>query len=244
MKYIIVIPARIESQRLPRKPLIKIKGKPMLIRTYEQCVKAVSPNKIYVCTDSDEIVGLCNEHNIQVLKTSQNCLTGTDRVAEFSETIKADLYINVQGDEPVINPMDIKKILSEAKKGKYEVYNGYTPIKHELDFFSKSTPKVVFNTKNELMYMSRAPIPHSKLGDFNESYRQVCIYSFTKNALDNFKRKNSKERFENFEDIEILRFLEIGTKVKMVELSDLSMSVDDPEDIEKIINYLENNQLD
>jgi 3-deoxy-manno-octulosonate cytidylyltransferase (CMP-KDO synthetase) len=116
MKYIVVIPARYQSKRLPGKPLVRIGGLPMIVRTYNQCLKIVSKNKIIVATDSYKIRKVCDEYKIKSLITSNKCLTGTDRVAEVAKKIKAKFYINVQGDEPFFNPIDLKKLIKFAKK--------------------------------------------------------------------------------------------------------------------------------
>ena len=116
MKYIIVIPARYKSKRLPGKPLADIGGLPMIIRTYNQCLKVVSKNKIIVATDSNKIKKVCDQYKIKSIITSNKCLTGTDRVAEVAKKIKCNFYINVQGDEPFFNPNDLKILIKEAKK--------------------------------------------------------------------------------------------------------------------------------
>ena len=103
MKYILVIPARYQSSRFPGKPLIDIDGKSMIKRVYEQCVKAVDPSLIYVATEDQRIKEHCEKNSIQCLITSNNCLTGTDRVGEVAKMIEADYYINIQGDEPLVH---------------------------------------------------------------------------------------------------------------------------------------------
>ena len=129
MKYIIVIPARYKSKRLPGKPLSNIGGLPMIVRTYNQCSKVVSKRKILVATDSNKIKKVCDEYKIKSIITSNKCLTGTDRVAEVAKKIKCSFYINVQGDEPFFNPNDLKMLIKEAEKRPNEVINGYTEIK-------------------------------------------------------------------------------------------------------------------
>ncbi len=116
MKYVIVIPARYESTRLPGKPLLDINGKTLIQRTYEQCIKAVPRELVYVATDNNQIFSHCTDLGIQVRMTSANCLTGTDRVSDFAEQVDADVYINVQGDEPLMNPTDIETIIHAAMK--------------------------------------------------------------------------------------------------------------------------------
>ena len=147
-EFILVIPARFNSKRLPGKPLVDICGLPMIIRTYLQCRKSVDKSKIIIATDDKRIEKVCKNFNIKSMLTSKSCLTGNDRIAEVSKKIKAQFYINVQGDEPICNPADIKKIIKYAKKKPDSIINGYTEIKDKEMFYSKNVPKVVFD-KNE-----------------------------------------------------------------------------------------------
>src|SRR5258707_331169 len=124
MDYIVVIPARYKSTRFPGKPLIDLAGKSMLQRTYEQCTKAVDASLVYVATEDEKIVHHCRQFGMNVLLTTDNCLTGTDRIAEVAQQIKADYYINVQGDEPLCSPDDIKAIIKSFKNYPGEILNG------------------------------------------------------------------------------------------------------------------------
>ena len=243
MKYIVVIPARYKSKRLPGKPLANIGGLPMIVRTYNQCAKVVSKDKIVVATDNLKIKNVCNEYNIKSIITSNKCLTGTDRVAEVAKKIKCNFYVNVQGDEPFFNPNDLKMLIKQAEKKPKEVINGYTEIKDRKLFFSSSIPKVVFDKKGYLLYMSRGPIPSNKALEFKKSWRQVCAYSFPRKALFDFANSKNKTPIESLEDIEILRFLEKGYKVKMIKMSNKSLAVDNNEDLEKAKIYLKYKKL-
>ena len=241
MKFVLIIPARYKSSRLPGKPLTLLKGKSMIRRVYEQCLKAVPKNSIYVATEDERIADHCKQNNIQFIMTSDDCLTGTDRLCEVSKLVEADYYINIQGDEPLFNPIDIQNLIQELSRQKnlYDVYCGYCSIDTEDTFFSFNMPKVIFNKRKELIYMSRAPIPSNKNNKFKKGYRQVCGYAFSKKSLEIFDIK-SKTYFESIEDIELLRFLELGVKVKMVEMSKKSIPVDVKEDIEKVLIALDN----
>lgn len=233
MNFVVIIPARYQSSRLPGKPLIQLCGVPMVVRTYKQCLKAVPAEKIYVATDDGRIADVCKQNDIQILKTSSNCLTGTDRVAEAASQVGADVYINVQGDEPVFNPADLTALVHYARHHPNEVLNGYCPITDEVQFRSSSIPKVVFRPDGRLLYMSRAAIPTNKSHDFNKAYRQVCVYAFPSAALQAFTATTSKTPLEDIEDIEILRFLELGWEVRMVSMSTESIAVDTQEDVAK-----------
>ena len=243
MKYIVVIPARYKSKRLPGKPLANIGGLPMIVRTYNQCAKVINKDKIVVATDNLKIKNVCDEYNIKSIITSNNCLTGTDRVAEVAKKIKCNFYINVQGDEPFFNPNDLKILIKEAEKKPNEVINGYTEIKNKKLFFNSSIPKVVFDKNGYLLYMSRGPIPSNKALEFRKAWRQVCAYSFPRKALIDFTKTKNKTPIELLEDIEILRFLENGYKVKMIKMSNKSLAVDNNEDLEKAKIYLKYKKL-
>ena len=243
MKYIVVIPARYKSKRLPGKPLANIGGLPMIVRTYNQCAKVVSKDKIVVATDNLKIKNVCDEYNIKSIITSNKCLTGTDRVAEVAKKIKCSFYINVQGDEPFFNPNDLRMLIKQAEKKPKEVINGYTEIKDRKLFFSSSIPKVVFDKKEYLLYMSRGPIPSNKALEFKQAWRQVCAYSFPRKALFDFANTKNKTPIESLEDVEILRFLERGYKVKMIKMSNKSLAVDNNEDLEKAKIYLKYKKL-
>lgn len=238
--FVVVIPARYESTRLPGKPLINIHGKSLLLRTYERCLKAVNREKIYVATDDKRIYKHCLKNNIQVEMTSSKCITGTDRIAEFAKKIKSKIYINVQGDEPLMNPEDIVKVIESSRLHPDEVINGYASIKHNEEYLSLTIPKVVFRPDGRLLYMSRNPIPGNKTGKFVKSWRQICVYAFPYDALMNFAKKNKKTLLEQEEDIEILRFLELGYDVRMIKLSGDSIAVDTPEDVKKVNDKLKN----
>ncbi len=240
--YNVIIPARYQSSRLPGKPLINICGLPMIVRTYQQCIKACPKEKVFVATDDDRIRQTCEDYGTQVIMTSPHCLTGTDRVAECAESLGADVFLNVQGDEPVFNPEDLKLLVHSIDQFPNEVINGYCAIKDEEQFRSGNIPKVVFRPDGRLLYMSRAGIPSTKGHEFVKSWRQVCAYAFPKKALKDFSQVTHKTELEKMEDIEILRFLELGWEVRMVEMSDTSIAVDIPDDVLKAEKaYAENN---
>ena len=240
MRYYLIIPARYNSKRFPGKPLADICGTPMIIRTYNQCKKVVPESKILIATDDLRIKKVCEKKHINVIMTSKKCLTGTDRIAEVAKKFKADFYLNVQGDEPLCNPADIKKLLKAAKKNPKTIINGYTEIKDKKLFYSGHIPKVVFRQDGRLLYQSRAPIPTTKEKKFIKSWRQVCIYSLPYKSLIVFKSVNKKTPLESLEDCELLRFLELGYDVKMIKMSDKSISVDTKKNLAEVIKKINN----
>jgi len=232
--YFAVIPARYKSTRLPGKPLLDICGIPMIVRTFNQCKKVIPSSKIIVATDDKRIFEVCLKAGIQAMITSKKCLTGTDRVAEVAKKLKADFYLNIQGDEPICNPSDIKKLLIEALKHPKEIINGYTAIRNKKLFNSGHIPKLVFRKDGRLLYQSRAPIPTTKNKKFVKSWRQVCIYSLPHKSLMDFYLTKKKTPLESIEDCELLRFLELGYEVKMIKMSDRSISVDTKESLQDV----------
>jgi len=232
--FLLVIPARYQSKRLPGKPLLDIDGLPMIIRTFNQCNRAVHKSKIIVATDDQRIQKLCEKEDIKTIMTSKKCLTGTDRIAEVSKKIKKDFYINVQGDEPICNPNDIRKIIKYAKKLPKTIINGFTEIKDKRSFYSPNIPKIVFGNDRNLLYMSRAPIPSNKSNKFIKAWKQVCIYSFPYDTLKAYTSVKKKTPLEAIEDLESNRFIELGYKIKMLKMSNVSIAVDTREDLFRV----------
>ena len=244
LDFVVVIPARLKSYRLPNKPLVKILGKEMILRTIDRCKLSVDEKLIYVATDSLKLKNFLNKNNFfNVVLTSVKNKTGTDRIFDFSKTIKAKRYINVQGDEPIVNPTDIKKIIDISKKNIENIYNGYAKVINNKSSISKNIPKLVLDQNNNLVYMSRSEIPSSFRKKNKYFLKQICIYSFPRKILQKVFRYNKKTYLESFEDIEILRFLELGFKVKMIKMSNKSLAVDNNEDLEKAKIYLKFKKL-
>lgn len=239
MKVIVVIPARFESSRFPGKPLAKIHGKELILRVIEKCEKVVNKKNIYVATDSLKIKNFILKNNYNCCMTGKKNLTGTDRVAEIAKKIKSDIYINVQGDEPLVSPNSIKKIINSKIKNFNKVICGYTKIKNFENKQNPNIPKVVFNSNEELLYISRSAIPGSKEKFSSHTYfKQVCIYAYNKDELTTFKNCKKKSYLEDIEDIELLRFFELGKKIKMEKTVASSVAVDVPSDIKLVERIL------
>jgi 3-deoxy-manno-octulosonate cytidylyltransferase (CMP-KDO synthetase) len=234
LRSIIVIPARYNSSRLMGKPLVDLCGKSMIERTYERCAMGFPRDSIFVATDDLRIESHCLGLGMNTLMTSPDCLTGTDRVAEVAGLIQADLYINVQGDEPLFNPSDIQVMVEAAERYPGEVLNGFTEIDTEAQFRSPTIPKVVMRPDGRLLYMSRGSVPTTKKFGYEKAWRQVCIYAFPWAALRDFSNAPAKTPLEAIEDIEILRFLELGYEVRMIHMSANSVAVDTAEDLDRV----------
>jgi 3-deoxy-manno-octulosonate cytidylyltransferase (CMP-KDO synthetase) len=165
--------------------------------------------------------------------TSTSALTGTDRLAEAAEQIEADIFINVQGDEPLVNPADILNIGHAKANSMDVVVNGYSLVSDQENPENVNIPKVITNERDELVYMSRVALPGYKdPKNAPERYKkQVCIYAFTGEELNAFRQFGRKSELERCEDIEILRFLELGKRILMIETQPGSLAVDVPEDV-------------
>ena len=243
---LIVIPARFKSTRLPGKPLRKVGGETMIKKVHRKCV--ITGLDTVVATDDRKIAQECRDNGMEFVMTSPDCLTGTDRVAD-AVSIKTKQYagyINVQGDEPFVNPDDILKIAKEMTPRAFdrktdEVFCGMCRITEKEQYYSPHVPKIVFNQDKPdhsglLRYISRAPIPAMKEGyDWPEgnAWKQVCIYGFKSWHLKEFAKQKEKTTLEFIEDIEILRFLEMGIAVRMIMIEGSPMSVDTEEDLQK-----------
>ena len=241
-KIAIIIPARYDSSRFPGKPLAKILDKELIVWVAELCEKAISKSNVYIATDNDLIEEKVKLHGFKVIRTKADHLTGTDRVYEACNHINADIIINVQGDEPLIDPKDIKKIIKSKIQNPNYIIKGYSIIKNIDDLKNKNVPKILFNEKKIFIYESRNMIPGSKNNKSNNIYyKGVCIYAFNKAELKNFYDFGRKSSLEEKEDIEILRFLEIGKKIKLVETNSNSIAVDTPSDIIKVEREIKKN---
>ena len=233
MRSVVVIPARYASSRFPGKPLVPLLEKPMIIWVAELSALAVGSQNVYVATENESIFELVTAAGFNAIMTSDSALTGTNRLAEAAATIDADIFINVQGDEPLADPLDITKIIGQKKAHPDYIINGFSWISDKEDPHSVNIPKVITTEANKLVYMSRNALPGYKdLKNAPVRYKkQVCIYAFTRNELLEFKNFGRKSELENAEDIEILRFLDIGKQVLMVETAPGSLAVDVPEDV-------------
>lgn len=166
----------------------------------------------------------------------KKCFTGTDRVAEIAKIFKAEYYINVQGDEPIFNPRDILKLLKKISIKHKDVLLGYTELKQKNLINNKNIPKVFFDEYFNLIFASRNPIFNKKKNQ--KHFRQVLVYSFPREKLKRFAKVSKRTFFENKEDIEILRFLELGINVKLIKMSNTSKSVDVKSDIKLVLNKI------
>lgn len=234
MKIVGVIPARYASSRFPGKPLVDIYGKPMIWWVYQQTKKVEELDEIYVATDDERIASTCEQYNIKYIMTSTSHRNHMERLYEVSEKIQADLYVCVCGDEPLILPETIKKLIpEEINENKIFARSIKREFKNPAEVVDINTIKLVTNDENISIYMSRSPIPYpNKTLDF--SYMEkVGVESYNKKALDFFYKKEPGI-LEKIEDIVLLRFVENNIPVEYLLDNNYTLSVDTPKDLEVV----------
>ncbi|MBY0124247.1 3-deoxy-manno-octulosonate cytidylyltransferase [Bacillus sp. S/N-304-OC-R1] len=234
MKIIGVIPARYNSSRFPGKPLADIWGKPMIWWVHHKLNMVQELDEVFVATDDIRIEQVCKELGINTVMTSKSHKTHLDRLYEVSTKINADFYINVNGDEPLIQVDAIKKIIPQnIDPNSLFVSNLMTELKNPLEAVDYSKIKIATDVYGYGLYMARSPIPYPK-GTYNFSYKKfVGVQCFTKSALE-FCFKATRGPLEAAEDIDEFRFLENGQKIKFIDADVKTLSVDTPKDLEAV----------
>lgn len=240
MKIIGVIPARYKSSRFEGKPLADIHGKPMIWWVYQQAIKVKEFEAVYVATEDERIKIACENLGVNVIMTSEEHKTGTDRIGEVARKINADLYVNIQGDEPMIEPETIIEAIKPFYDNKeLQVSNLMTVIKDPVDVVNFTVPKVITNKDGIGIYLTRSAAPYPKGSIDYSYYKQVCVYGFTPEALE-FYCNSPRGKVESIEDIEILRFIESGYKVQFIEVDSDTVAVDTPNDLVKVQEIMKN----
>lgn len=239
MKIIGVIPARYKSSRFPGKPLSDIHGKPMVWWVYQAARKMPRFNEVYVATDDTRIYEACEKLSMKVIMTSENHPTGTDRMGEVAQKIEADLYVDIQGDEPLLEPSTIEQAVLPFTKGAVDfcATNLMTEIKELTELTNVNIPKVVTNKDGDAVFLSRCPIPYPKASSDIRYFKQVCVYVFTSEALKKFCSLK-RGSLELAEDIELLRLIENNMKLRMVEIKQEPIAVDTPGDLDRVREIL------
>jgi len=229
MKVLGLIPSRMGSTRLPEKALLPISGLPLVIHTYRRAKLSKLLDKVMICTDSKKILSSAKKYKSSAIMTSSHHLNGTERIAEgyLRQKTPFDLIVDIQGDEPLISPYHIDQVIKFHKKN-MDADIVLPTLKIKLPD-NPNIIKVVSNKKKEVLYLSRSKIPFEFKSKSNFYFKHLSIISFTPQAL--LKFANSKQTFlEKIEDIELLRALEIGLKIKTLNLEGDSFSVDVLED--------------
>jgi 3-deoxy-manno-octulosonate cytidylyltransferase (CMP-KDO synthetase) len=238
MKVIAVIPARLASTRLPRKMLREIAGVPLLARVYRGVQRCESIAEVIVATDSDEILRFCEQQGFVGRMTSEAHRSGTERVHEISTAIPADVYLNVQGDEPLTRPEHIDSLIVVMQRAGVEVGTLKTPCAG-VDINNPSAVKVVTDDSGKALYFSRATIPYDRDGSNPCYYKHLGFYGYRKEALDRFVRW-PESLLERSERLEQLRFLENGVPIYVAETPFDTVGVDTEEDLRRVEGILRN----
>ena len=243
MKIAAIIPARYESTRFRGKPLAPICGRPMIQWVYEAARQSDIIDQVFVATDNDAIRSVAEAFGARVCMTAAAHATGTDRVAEAAETIDANIVINLQGDEPLITPEAIRQAVTPLLEDSSLVLGTLkTRITDESDLVNPNVVKVVTDTKDFALYFSRAPIPFIKNPKSAAVYRHIGLYVFRKDFLRTFTLL-ARTMLEQSENLEQLRALEHGYRIKVPTTSYQPVGVDTPEDLVRIENMLKNKKL-
>ncbi len=232
MKAIGLIPTRLNSTRLPQKALLPINDIPLIIHTYRRAKLAKRLNDVFICCDDIKIKKVAERYGAKVIMTSKNHANGTERINEAYNKLKNkyDFVVDIQGDEPLISPYHIDQIVSFHKQN--SSIDIILPTLEIKPTNNTNIVKVLLNNKNEVLYLSRANLPFSYKKNLKKSLKHLSIISFLPKSLQKFC-STKKTYLESIEDIELLRALEIGLKLKSLKLKGDSFSVDVYDDYKK-----------
>ena len=244
MKKVIIIPARLDSSRLPKKVLLDLKGKTVIQRVYEQCLKVKNVDGVYIATDSIEIKEVCETFTNQVVITKSTHQSGTDRIGEAVSAIACDIVINVQGDEPFIEPSLIEALVNSFSNSEISMSSAMSKINNVKDLHNPNVVKVVTDLHNNALFFSRSLLPFprdvkeistsNKVLEKGQFYRHIGIYGYRKDFL--LKFVNMEQSYlEKVEKLEQLRALENGFKIKMIEADSSLLGIDTQEDYEEAL---------
>ncbi len=243
MKIIGIIPARYGSTRLPGKPLKDILGHPMIWWVYERVCSVSKLDEVFVATDDERIESVCKEIDIPVVMTANTHRAAAHRLQEVSEKIAADFYVQLNGDEPLINTEAIAAAIPDCVPQDIEFgTNIITEMEDPVQVMDPSNIKMVFDADMNALYMSRTPIPYPfKSLDF-KYYKHVGIIGYNKKMLD-FYKNTQPGRFEIIEGIDTLRFLDYGKQLKLILVNNChSLSVDTQQDLEMVTRMIKEMQ--
>jgi len=249
MRVIVMIPARLNSTRLPNKVLLDLKGKTVLRRVYEQCLKARDIDAVYIATDSSTVQESCLDFTTNIIMTDSSHESGTDRIAQAIRDIECDVVINVQGDEPFIEPSLIEEIARSFVDPTTVMTSAMHKIKTVKDLKNPNVVKVTRDRDNHALYFSRSIIPHHRdewdallnhhttIPEPLSFFRHLGIYGYTKEFLERYSHME-QSYLERLEKLEQLRVLENGYKIKMIETSYNSIGIDTQEDYIKALEMI------
>jgi len=242
LKKIILIPTRIESTRLPGKALLLIDNIPLIIHTYKRAMLSSLKDDVYVCTHSKEIIDVCKKYNANFVKTGSSHINGTERIAEASRILRlgsSSIIVDVQGDEPLIDPKNIDQTLKFFLKNSFDIVVPHLEIKEKT---SKNIVKILVDKNNKVNWFSRSNVPYF-FNTVSEKYlKHLSIIVFKNSVLQKYS-KLKKTKYENIESIELLRALEGGFSIGSPKLKGDSFSVDVINDYQKAIYYFKKDKI-
>jgi 3-deoxy-manno-octulosonate cytidylyltransferase (CMP-KDO synthetase) len=241
-KVVVVIPARYGSTRLPGKPLVSLNGQPMIQRVYARAKSARRIDRVIVATDDDRIVKAVAAFGGEARMTRVDHRTGTERVAEVAAHVEGDIFVNVQGDEPLLDPAAVDTAVAALLEDpEAAVATVATPIKIPGDIMDPNIVKVVLDFDDNALYFSRAPIPWVRDTGSTIQVRHLKhlgLYAFQREALLEYPTLPQGE-LERIEQLEQLRWMENGTKIRVAEVEHDAVSVDVPEDVARVEKLLQ-----
>lgn len=237
MKCLIVIPARMGSTRFPGKPLVDLLGKSMVQRVYEASVQSGVAEKVVIATPDPEIVEAASKFGAEAVLTSHDHVTGTDRIAEVAQKIEAEVYVNVQGDEPLIPPSSIQicgsALLENKDAGMASVYSTCD----ESEYDQPAVVKVVTDAEGYALYFSRYPIPFQRNPRVLPVKKHIGLYAYRRDPLIAFSKWDMSP-LESAESLEQLRFMHNGVRILMREAPGAELAIDTPEQAEEVRRIL------
>lgn len=241
-KVVVVIPARYGSTRLPGKPLVQLAGKPMIQRVYERAKLAKQANQVIVATDDERIVKAVEAFGGEARLTRTDHRTGTERVAEVAAHVEGDIFVNVQGDEPLLDPAAVDTAVSSLlEEPAASISTVATPIKTPGDIMDPNVVKTVLDFDGNALYFSRAPIPwvrDTASKTLVRHLKHLGLYVFQREALLEYATLPQGE-LERIEQLEQLRWMENGWKIRVAEVEHDAVSVDVPEDVGRVEKLLQ-----
>jgi 3-deoxy-manno-octulosonate cytidylyltransferase (CMP-KDO synthetase) len=241
-KVVVVIPARYGSTRLPGKPLVSLNGQPMIQRVYERAKSARRVDRVIVATDDDRIVKAVTSFGGEARMTRPDHRTGTERVAEVAAHVEGEVFVNVQGDEPLLDPAAVDTAVAALlEEPQAAVATVATPIKVPGDIMDPNVVKVVLDFDDNALYFSRAPVPWVRdTGNTIQvrHLKHLGLYVFQREALLEYPTLPQGE-LERIEQLEQLRWLENGSKIRVAEVEHDAISVDVPEDVARVEKLLQ-----
>lgn len=232
-----VIPSRIGSTRLPRKPVLPIQGKPMIQWTYENACRCKLLSKVVVATDSDEISSIINNIGGDVIMTDPAIQTGSERAAAVAEQFpEMDIVINLQGDEPFIQPHMLEQLVAPWLQGESPVMTTLAYPLEKDKYLSPDSVKVITDLKGDAMYFSRAPIPYYRTEQTAPVYHHIGLYGFRRDFLLLYKTL-PQTPLEKTESLEQLRAMEHGYKIRVCLTKSRTLEINTPEEYEQAQHF-------